>query len=83
MERRQASAPDSGRRGASRSFRGAPRTRLVRVVRPALAGVPLPFYLPEASRKELLRNSSNGSLWIGWLADPRHRSGGRQTKCAV
>ena len=43
VERRQASAPDSGRRGASRSFRGAPRTRLVRVVRPAFAGVPLPF----------------------------------------
>jgi hypothetical protein len=39
----QASAPESGRRGASRSFRGAPRTHLVRVVWPASAGVPLPF----------------------------------------
>ena len=45
VERRQASAPDSGRRGASRSFRGALRTRLVRVVRPAFAGVPLPSFI--------------------------------------
>jgi hypothetical protein len=35
------------------------------------------LYLPEASRKELLRNSSrSGPLWIGKLANPRHQKGG-------
>jgi hypothetical protein len=54
------------------------------VVRPAFAGVPLTFLsLPEASRKELLRNSSSWPVLDGSLADPRHCKRGRQTKYAV
>jgi hypothetical protein len=45
VERRQASAPDSGRRGASRSFRGAPRTPYAcGWYRPRLPAFRFPFF---------------------------------------
>ena len=67
--------------GASRLLRGAPAPVRCGTGYSATAGVPLSLYLPEASRKELLRNSSNGLPWIGW--PPISGSGGRQTNIAV
>jgi len=77
VERRQASAPDSG--GAAQAALTVARTAPVwcGTDDSATAGDPLPLiYLPEASRKGLLRNSSYRPALVGWLADPVIANGG-------
>ncbi len=84
VERRQASAPASG--GAAQAALSVARP--VRRLRAgtddsATAGVPLSFYLPEASRKELLRNILEWPAldWMAWVFSPIPvtASGGRKT----
>ena len=78
VERRQASAPDSGRRGASRSFRGAPRTPYAcGWYGPRLPAFRFPYFIcRKRAAKSCSATARSGPLWIGWLADPRHRKGG-------
>ena len=86
VERRQASAPDSGRRGASRSFRGAPRTPYAcGWYGPRLPAFRFPYFIcRKRVRKELLRNSSK---WPGsglvHSPIPVIASGGGKQKIAV
>ena len=82
VERRQASAPDSGRGGASRIFRGAPCAPLAyRPWKTASAGVPLPFFylvckfLPRMNDEPALAmRASSGSFHPGYrIRAVRHR----------
>ena len=84
VERRQASAPDSGRRGASRSFRGAPRTplragRTTRVCRRSASLLSLPGGEPQTS---CIRNSSE-RFALDWMRSARSGLQGRckQNRC--
>ena len=77
VERRQASAPDSGRGGASRIFRGAPCAPLAyRPWNTASAGVPLPFFylvcsfVARMERSEIRERHSSSLSSFGWRAAP-------------
>ena len=84
VERRQASAPASGGAAQAALSVARPARRLrAGTDDSATAGVPLSFYLPEASRKELLRNILEWPAldWMAWVFSPIPvtASGGRKT----
>jgi hypothetical protein len=57
VERRQASAPESGKGGASRSFRGATRAPFAcGTDDSAFAGVPLPLFLRSPDEQSDIRD---------------------------
>jgi len=80
VERRQASAPDSGRVGASRLDPWRDRTRWCGTDDSATAGVPLPYFFLSSLRAQAKQSSPSAKLGCLVAIAPRNDGHERETK---